>query len=136
MVSDRRGRGGHRLAYPALSARADCHRFVAFCGTNTPFAIYERQDCNVDREYQVGFIVLLAVGGVLSWLASILTRDDDARSILVNVIVGEIGALVLGVLVNQGSLLVGITPTALLASMAGAIFALGALSFTRMRLVR
>ena len=84
----------------------------------------------------MGFIVLLAVGGVLSWLASILTRDDDARSILINVIVGEIGALVLGILVSRESLLVGITPTALLASMAGAIAALAALSFTRMRLVR
>ena len=84
----------------------------------------------------MGFIVLLAVGGVLSWLASILTRDDDARSILINVIVGEIGALVLGILVSRESLLVGITATALLASIAGAVVALAVLSFARMRLVR
>ncbi len=84
----------------------------------------------------MGFIVLFAVGALLAWLAPILLRQDDARSIALFLIVAEVGALVFGGLASGESLLVGVSATALLAGSVGAIALLAALAFTRMRLVR
>ncbi|MCT2557704.1 GlsB/YeaQ/YmgE family stress response membrane protein [Tsuneonella sp. YG55] len=84
----------------------------------------------------MGFIVLLAVGGVLAWLASILTRGDDARSIALNLVAGEFGALVFGALVTRESLVLGISASALLAGIVGAIAMLVLLAVTRLRIAR
>ncbi len=82
----------------------------------------------------MGFIVLLSVGGVLAWLASILTRGDDMRSIALNLIVGELGALVFASLVSHESLVLGISPDTLFAGILGAIAMLALLAATRTRL--
>lgn len=82
----------------------------------------------------VGYIVLLAVGAVLAWLASILTRSDDARSIVLHLIVGTVGAVVFGALASRESLIVGISPTALFAGIAGSIVLLAALAYARRRM--
>ncbi len=84
----------------------------------------------------MGFIVLIALGGVLAWLASILTRDDDARSIALNVIVAELGALVFAGLMSGESLFLGISASALLAGIGGAVALLAGLAVMRMRLAR
>lgn len=84
----------------------------------------------------VGYIVLLAVGAVLAWLASILTRGDDLRSIVLFLIVGMTGAVIVGALASRESLIVGISPTALFAGIGGAIALLAALAFARMRMAR
>ncbi|WP_095012308.1 GlsB/YeaQ/YmgE family stress response membrane protein [Tsuneonella mangrovi] len=69
----------------------------------------------------MGVLVLLAVGAVLGWLASILARADDQAGILINVGLGLIAALVIGDLANSGSILLGLTPMALVAAFCGAI---------------
>jgi uncharacterized membrane protein YeaQ/YmgE (transglycosylase-associated protein family) len=84
----------------------------------------------------VGYIVLLAVGAVLAWLASILTRSDDARAIFLHLVVGTLGALVVGALASRESLIVGISPTALFAGIGGAVALLTVLAFARVRMVR
>ncbi|ANY18859.1 hypothetical protein A6F68_00324 [Tsuneonella dongtanensis] len=84
----------------------------------------------------MGLIVLLAVGAVLGWLASIVTRSDDARAIVLHVIVGIAGALLFGSLVSSESLLVGISATTLLAAAVGASVLLAILAFARLRLAR
>lgn len=44
----------------------------------------------------MNLIIWLVVGGVLGWLASLVMRTDGQQGILLNVIVGIIGALVAG----------------------------------------
>ena len=45
-------------------------------------------------------ILVLVVGGVLGWLASILMRTDAQQGILLNVVVGIVGALIAGVIIT------------------------------------
>ena len=84
----------------------------------------------------MGFVVLFAVGAVLAWLASIIMHRDDARSVGQHLAVGAVGAIAAGALASRGSLLVGVSPVALLAGVAGAIFLLGLLATARMRIAR
>lgn len=45
------------------------------------------------------FILWLIVGGLLGWVASIIMRTNDKQGILLNVVVGIIGALIGGWLI-------------------------------------
>lgn len=45
-------------------------------------------------------ILILIVGGVIGWLASLLMRTDGQQGIFLNVVVGIVGALIAGVLVT------------------------------------
>ena len=47
----------------------------------------------------MNFIIWLVVGGVIGWLASIVMRTDAQQGILLNVIVGIVGALLAGFVV-------------------------------------
>jgi uncharacterized membrane protein YeaQ/YmgE (transglycosylase-associated protein family) len=44
----------------------------------------------------MNFIIWLIVGGVIGWLASVLMRTNDQQGIVLNVVVGVVGALVAG----------------------------------------
>lgn len=44
----------------------------------------------------MGFIIVLIVGGILGWLASIVMRTDAQQGIFLNVVVGIVGALLAG----------------------------------------
>ncbi len=79
----------------------------------------------------MGLIVLLAVGGILGWLASIVGQVEDAQGLLLNIAVGIIGALGLGALTNPAPLLIGVSPWALLAGMGGAVALLCTLAVLR-----
>jgi uncharacterized membrane protein YeaQ/YmgE (transglycosylase-associated protein family) len=48
----------------------------------------------------MGLIILLVVGGIIGWLASIVMRTDAQQGILLNVVVGIVGALLAGFLLN------------------------------------
>ena len=47
----------------------------------------------------MNLLIWLVVGGVLGWLASIMMKTDAQQGILLNVIVGIVGALVAGFLI-------------------------------------
>ena len=47
----------------------------------------------------MNFIIWLVVGGILGWLASIMMRTDAQQGIILNVVVGIIGALLAGFLI-------------------------------------
>lgn len=81
----------------------------------------------------MGLILLIVVGGVLGWLASIVVRADDRQDILLNVFVGIAGALVGGLVSNGGSILAGVSASSLLAAFAGALAALILLNLLRSR---
>ncbi len=84
----------------------------------------------------MGFVVLIAVGSVLGWLASILSRTDDGAGVALNVAVGAAGALVVGVLASSESLLVGLSANALLLAMAAAVTFLGGFNLARGKLAQ
>jgi uncharacterized membrane protein YeaQ/YmgE (transglycosylase-associated protein family) len=48
----------------------------------------------------MGIIILLIVGGVLGWLASIVMRTDGQQGLFLNVVVGIVGALLAGFIVT------------------------------------
>ena len=84
----------------------------------------------------MGFVVLIAVGGILGWLASILSRSDDGRGIALNVGLGVIGALVAGALASNSSLLIGLSAPALLMALAAAAVLLGGFNVARRTISR
>jgi uncharacterized membrane protein YeaQ/YmgE (transglycosylase-associated protein family) len=45
-------------------------------------------------------IVWLAVGGVIGWLASLVMKTDNQQGILLNVVVGIVGAVVAGWMIS------------------------------------
>lgn len=45
-------------------------------------------------------ILILIVGGVIGWLASLVMRTDGQQGIFLNVVVGIVGALIAGLLVT------------------------------------
>ena len=69
----------------------------------------------------MGLIILIALGAILGWLASIIMRSEDQHGILLNVTVGAGAALVSGLLIKSESILVGISADALLVGFAGAV---------------
>jgi len=48
----------------------------------------------------MGIIILLVVGGVLGWLASIVMRTDAQQGLILNVVVGIVGALLAGFVIT------------------------------------
>ncbi|WP_296674616.1 GlsB/YeaQ/YmgE family stress response membrane protein [Novosphingobium sp.] len=48
----------------------------------------------------MGLIILLIVGGIIGWLASMVMRTDGQQGIILNVVVGIVGALIAGFLVT------------------------------------
>ncbi|MFN8422382.1 MAG: GlsB/YeaQ/YmgE family stress response membrane protein [Anaerolineae bacterium] len=89
----------------------------------------------------MNLIVWIVVGGVLGWLASILMHTNGQQGIVLNVVVGIVGAFLAGMLIspmvgvptiNQGALSLG----ALAVSLMGAIVLLGIVNLARRGTVR
>jgi uncharacterized membrane protein YeaQ/YmgE (transglycosylase-associated protein family) len=84
----------------------------------------------------MNFIIWLVIGGVIGWLASMVMRTDAQQGVILNVVVGIVGALLGGWLISP---LVGV-PTinqdafsipAMLVSLVGAIILLGIVNLFR-----
>lgn len=84
----------------------------------------------------MGLLILIVVGSVLGWLASIVLRIEDSRGILVNAAVGVAGALVAGFLAGNGLFLGALTGSALVWAVAGAVVALVGLGLVKRRAFR
>lgn len=48
----------------------------------------------------MGLIVLLIVGGLIGWVASVIMRTDGQQGIFLNIVVGIVGAALAGFLVT------------------------------------
>jgi uncharacterized membrane protein YeaQ/YmgE (transglycosylase-associated protein family) len=89
----------------------------------------------------VNFILWLVVGGIVGWIASKIMRTDAQQGLILNVVVGIVGALLAGWLVsplvgegtiNQGDFSVG----SLLVSLVGAVVLLAIVNLFRRGRVR
>lgn len=88
----------------------------------------------------MGVIVWLIVGGVVGWLASIIMRTNAQQGIVLNVVVGIVGALLAGFIISPligiGSINEGITVGSVLVSLVGAIILLAIVNLFRRGSVR
>jgi len=84
------------------------------------------------------FILWLVIGGVLGWLASIVMGRNDQMGLILNIVVGIVGAFLGGLLlaplfgtgtINQSDFSIG----SLLVSFLGAIILLAIVNFFRRR---
>jgi uncharacterized membrane protein YeaQ/YmgE (transglycosylase-associated protein family) len=48
----------------------------------------------------MNLIIMLIVGGILGWLASIVMRTDGQQGVILNVVVGVVGAILAGMLIT------------------------------------
>lgn len=84
----------------------------------------------------ISFIVWLIVGGLIGWAASLIMRTDSQQGMLLNVVVGIIGAALGGWLIsplvgvgsiNQGTFSLG----SVLVSLVGAVILLAIVNLVR-----
>jgi uncharacterized membrane protein YeaQ/YmgE (transglycosylase-associated protein family) len=84
----------------------------------------------------MNFIVWLVVGGVIGWIASLIMRTDGQQGILLNIVVGIVGAfiggLLIGPLLGSGSINTsGLSLGTFLVSLGGAVILLAIVNLFR-----
>ena len=89
----------------------------------------------------MNFFIRIIVGGMLGWLASMVMRTDGQQGLILNIIVGIVGAFVAGLFLTP---LLGISTinqnnfslSGLIVSFIGAIILLGVVNLVSRRRVR
>jgi uncharacterized membrane protein YeaQ/YmgE (transglycosylase-associated protein family) len=89
----------------------------------------------------MGIILWLVIGGVVGWLASIVMKRDGSQGIILNVVVGIIGAMLggwlLGPVIGAPSINSGeLSAASLLVSFLGAVILLAIVNLISRRRVR
>lgn len=89
----------------------------------------------------MGIILWLIIGGVVGWLASLVMRRDASQGIILNIVVGIIGAMLggwlIGPLLGAPSINSGeISIASLLVSFLGAVILLAIVNLITRRSVR
>jgi uncharacterized membrane protein YeaQ/YmgE (transglycosylase-associated protein family) len=85
----------------------------------------------------MGLIIWLIVGGVVGWLASLIMRTDGQQGILLNIVVGIVGAFVGGLIFNGGTINTApLNLTSFLVSLVGAVILLAIVNLVRRGRVR
>ena len=84
----------------------------------------------------MSFIIWLVIGGLVGWLASVVMRTDAQQGIVLNIVVGIIGALLggwlLSPLLGSGTINQGyFSLSGLLVSFLGAVILLAIVNFIR-----
>ena len=84
----------------------------------------------------MGLIILIIVGGLIGWLASLVMRTDAQQGLLLNIVVGIVGALLAGLLLNPliggGNIMAGdYSASSLIVSFLGAVVLLAIVNFFR-----
>ena len=84
----------------------------------------------------INLIIWLVVGGLIGWVASLIMRTDGSQGIVLNVVVGIVGAALAGFVIspllgvptiNQNTFSIG----ALLVSLVGAVILLAIVNLFR-----
>jgi uncharacterized membrane protein YeaQ/YmgE (transglycosylase-associated protein family) len=80
----------------------------------------------------MGIIMWLIVGGIVGWLASLVMRTDAQQGILLNIVVGIVGAFIGGLVFARGNINdAGLSVTTFVVSLIGAIILLGIVNLFR-----
>jgi uncharacterized membrane protein YeaQ/YmgE (transglycosylase-associated protein family) len=89
----------------------------------------------------MNIILIIVIGGILGWLASLVMRTDGQQGILLNIVVGIVGAILGGLLISP---LLGAAPitsgsfdiSSLVVSFLGALILLAIVNLFRRGSVR
>ncbi|WP_066531512.1 GlsB/YeaQ/YmgE family stress response membrane protein [Erythrobacter sp. CCH5-A1] len=89
----------------------------------------------------MNLILIIIIGGILGWLASMVMRTDAQQGIFLNIVVGVVGALLAGFLINPliggGTITQGdFSISALVVSFLGAVVLLAIINLFRRGSVR
>jgi uncharacterized membrane protein YeaQ/YmgE (transglycosylase-associated protein family) len=84
----------------------------------------------------MGIIIWLIVGGIVGWLASLIMRTDAQQGVILNVVVGIIGAVIAGLVLGKGNINGGLTVETFLWSLLGAVILLAVVNLIRRGSVR
>jgi uncharacterized membrane protein YeaQ/YmgE (transglycosylase-associated protein family) len=89
----------------------------------------------------MGIILVLVIGGIIGWLASIVMRTDGQQGIILNVVVGIVGAVLggflLGPIIGGAPITTGaLDVRSLLVSFLGAVILLAIVNLFRRGSVR
>ncbi|QDZ06837.1 GlsB/YeaQ/YmgE family stress response membrane protein [Sphingomonas panacisoli] len=89
----------------------------------------------------MNLIILLVVGGIIGWVASLIMNTDGQQGIILNVVVGIVGALLAGFVVTPligGASIMngGINVQTILISLVGSVILLAVLNLMRRGTVR
>lgn len=89
----------------------------------------------------MGFVLWLVIGGIVGWLASIVMKRDASQGIILNIVVGIVGALLggwlLGPVLGAPSINSGeISGGSLLVSFLGAVILLAIVNLISRKRVR
>jgi uncharacterized membrane protein YeaQ/YmgE (transglycosylase-associated protein family) len=80
----------------------------------------------------IGIIIWLVVGGIVGWLASLVMRTDAQQGLLLNIVVGIVGAFIGGLVFNRGNInQAPLSVAAFLVSLVGAIVLLAIVNLFR-----
>ena len=83
----------------------------------------------------MNIIIWLIMGGVVGWIASMIMGTDGQQGIILNVVVGIVGALIggwlIGPLLGAGSINEGLSVMSFVVSLIGAVILLAILSLFR-----
>ena len=90
------------------------------------------------RETLMGFIIWIVIGGIVGWLASLVMRTDGQQGILLNIVVGIVGAFIASMIISKGNINTSnpLDITNILVSLVGAIILLGIVNLIRRGSVR
>lgn len=84
----------------------------------------------------MGILIWLLVGGLVGWVASLIMKTDGSQGIILNVVVGIVGAFIAGFFIsplvgiptiNQNTLNIG----SILVSLVGAVILVGIAKLVR-----
>ena len=88
----------------------------------------------------INFIVWLVIGGIIGWIASMIMRTDAQQGLLLNIVVGIVGALLAGwflsPLFDVPSINESFSIASMLLSLAGAVILLAIVNLIRRGSVR
>lgn len=89
----------------------------------------------------INIILIIIIGGILGWLASLVMRTDAQQGILLNIVVGVVGAVLAGLLITpligEGSITSGdFSIGSLIVSFLGALILLAIVNLVRRGSVR
>lgn len=85
----------------------------------------------------MGIIIWLIMGGLVGWVASLIMGTNAQQGIILNIVVGIVGALIggwlIGPLLGAGSINEGISVMSFVVSLIGAVVLLAILSLFQRR---
>lgn len=85
----------------------------------------------------MGLIIWLIVGGVAGWLASLIMRTDAQQGLILNIVVGIVGAFIAGLIFSGGTInQAPLSIEAFLVSLVGAVVLLGIVNLLRRGSIR